>query len=103
MKFNIYNRYNKPTEVDTEDKEISTIEVILVNGNEIIWINYKGTSDTHISFPYKYNKDINYSYVVPNKFLKYWIELEKEEIPEGYSIGEYRLEKFTREKEKRND
>jgi hypothetical protein len=99
MKFNIYNRYNKPTEVDTEDKEISTIEVILVNWNEIIWINYKGASDTHIKFPYKYNEDINYSYIVPNKLLKYWIELEKDEIPEGYSIGEYRLEKITKEKE----
>ena len=98
MKFNIYNRYNKPTEVDTEDKEISTIEVILMNGNETIWINYKGASDTHINFPYKYNKDINYSYIVTSSFLKEWIELEKDEIPEGYSIGEYRLEKITKEK-----
>ena len=94
MKFNIYNHYNRPTEVDTGDKEISTIEVILVNWNELIWINYKGASETHIDFPYN-NNCINYSYIVPNRFLKYWIELENDEIPTGYSIGEYRLEKFT--------
>ena len=43
----------------------------------------------------KKENDIN-----KNKWLGVGGKLEKDEIPESYSIGEYRLEKFTREKEK---
>lgn len=104
MKFNIYNRYNKATEVDTGDKEIRDIEVTVVNENEFIRIYYEGIILQECnSYPNKEEDYIRYCYIVSNRFLKYWIELEKDEIPEGYSIGEYRLKKFTREKEKRND
>ena len=95
MKLNIYNNNNEPTEVDTGDKEIRDIEVTVVNGNEFIWIYYKDTLKLYKSYPYKENNCINYCYIVTNRFLKYWIELKKDEIPTGYSIGEYRLEKFT--------
>ena len=95
MKFNIYNRYNKPTEVDTEDKEIRSMEVIVINGNELVWINYKGASESHISYPYGEENHTHYCYIVYNRSLKDWIKMEKDEIPTGYSIGEYRLEKFT--------
>ena len=95
MKFNIYNYDNEPTEIDTEDKEIRDIEVTVVNGNEFIWIYYKDALESHISYPYKEYNCMHYCYIVTNRSLKDWIDLEKDEIPTGYSIGEYRLEKFT--------
>ena len=95
MKFNIYNFMNKAIEVDTGDKEIRDIEVTVVNGNEFIWIYYKDALKLYKSYPYKENNCKHYYYIVTNRFLEYWIELEKDEIPTGYSIGEYRLEKFT--------
>lgn len=77
MKFNIYNYNNKPTEVDTEDKEIRYIKVAVVSGNEFINIHYengiRGYYKSIVPFIPIYYED----YIIPKERVQEWIDLEK--------------------------
>ena len=100
MKLNIYNRFDEAVEVDTVDKEIDFIRVEVISENELIHIVYSDRTTEHYKSYTPFIVSYDGGYRVSKERIQEWIELEKEEIPEGYSIGKYRLEKFTREKEK---
>ena len=96
MKFNIYNFYNEPTEIDSGDKEICYITVELITGDEWIYIKYEdGTMG-------RYGSDVKLvtfcfsSYIVPKERIREWIDLEK--TAQG-TVSYYRLEKFKEKEE----
>lgn len=96
MKFNIYNYNNKPTEVDTEDKEIRYIKVAVVSGNEFINIHYengiRGYYKSIVPFILIYYED----YIIPKERIQEWIDLEK---VTDRTISYYRLEVFEEDEE----
>lgn len=96
MKFNIYNYNNKPTEVDTEDKEIRYIKVEVVTGDEWIQIQYEdGTKRNYRSD----NATMNFydgEYIVSKERIQEWIDLEK---VTDRTISYYRLEVFEEDEE----
>ena len=68
MKFNIYNRFDKALEVDTGDKEIEYIEVLVLCCDEFIDVHYiDGTTYC------------DGSYIVPKERIQEWIDLGKED------------------------
>lgn len=84
MKFNIYNYNNEPTEVDTGDKEILFINVILISGDEIIRVYYKDqTTETYDSGRMRFHNLYDYSYILLPEDIEEWSLLEKldDEIP----------------------
>lgn len=96
MKFNIYNNNNEPTEVEIREEEIEGMIVSVINGYECVAICYDGESPYKYCSSYKGIEEYKHNcYIVNKNLIKHWIELEKDEIPTGYSIGEYRLKKFT--------
>lgn len=79
MKFNIYNRFDKALEVDTGDKEIEYIEVLVLCCDEFIDVHYiDGTTAL-----YKNLCDgttyCDGSYIVPKERIQEWIDLGKED------------------------
>lgn len=42
MKFNIYDYQNKPTRIDTGDREIEYIDVHVISGDEVVDIHFNG-------------------------------------------------------------
>ena len=84
MKFNIYNNNNEETKVDTGDKEILFINVILISGDEIIRVYYKDqTTETYDSGRMRLHNLYDYSYILLPEDIEEWILLEKlnDEIP----------------------
>ena len=100
MKFNIYNDEYVSTVVDTGDKEINCIDVYVLSVHEFICVRYiDGTFEEYVST----YRDLEYGggyYRIQRQQLEEWIKEGKSEEPIGYTIGEYRLEKFTGEKGK---
>ena len=78
MKFNIYNNNNEETKVDTGDKEILFINVILISGDEIIRVYYKDqTTETYDSGRMRFHNLYDYSYILLPEVL----EKLNDEIP----------------------
>lgn len=77
MKLNIYNDNNEPTEIDTGDKEIEYITVEVIVGNENIHIHYIDGTMNHGRSYFTHRVIYDGGYIVKKKFIKYWIELEK--------------------------
>lgn len=98
MKFNIYNDEYVSTVVDTGDKEINCIDVYVLSGHEFICVRYiDGTFEEYVST----YRDLEYGggyYRIQRQQLEEWIKEGKAEEPIGYTIGEYRLEKFKDDK-----
>lgn len=42
MKFNIYDYQNKPTRIDTGDREIEYIDAYVISGDEVVDIHFNG-------------------------------------------------------------
>ena len=84
MKFNIYNNECVPTKVNIGDKEILFINVIIINGDEIIRVYYKDqTTETYDSGRMRFHNLYDYSYILLPEDIEEWILLEKlnDEIP----------------------
>lgn len=94
MKFNIYNYYNEPTEVDTGDKEIRCIMIEIITGDEFIHMLYEDGTIEHYRSDVLLFSFCHYRYTVPKERVQEWIDLEK--TAQG-AISYYRLEKFYKE------
>ena len=75
MKFNIYDYNNGPTEIDTGNKEIKELEVLVLTGDEIVTIRYEdGSKERYDS---SYTRGINYfddEYTVTKENIQKWIQ-----------------------------
>lgn len=75
MKFNIYDYDNKPKEIDTGNKEINFINVIILTGDEVITIYYSdGTFENYDSSEDRITDYFDDSYVVSKENLSKWLE-----------------------------
>lgn len=75
MKFNIYDYDNQPKEIDTGNKEINFINVIILTGDEVITIYYSdGTFENYDSSKDRITDYFDDSYVVSKENLAKWLE-----------------------------
>lgn len=78
MELYIYNSESVPTKVNTEDKEILFINVIIINGDEIIRVYYKDrTTETYDSGKMRFYNMYDYSYILLPQDIEEWSLLEK--------------------------
>lgn len=75
MKFNIYDYDNQAKEIDTGNKEINFINVIILSGDEVITIYYSdGTFENYDSSENRLTNYFDGSYVVSKENLAKWLE-----------------------------
>ena len=74
MKFNIYDYDNCPTEIDTGNKEIKELEVLVLSGDEIVTIRYEDGSTKR--YDSSCTRNITYfddEYTVTKENIAKWI------------------------------
>ena len=74
MKFNIYDYNNRPTKIDTGNKKIKELEVLVLSGDEIVTIRYEDGSEE--MYDSSYTRCIDYfddKYTVTKENIRKWI------------------------------
>lgn len=86
MKFNIYDYADQPIEIETQNKPIKEIFVLVLSGDEVVIIKYIDNDEEEFDSSDKRTKSyLDGFYVVTKRHLKKWMNWKPQKDEKCYS------------------